>query len=358
MAEVRGNPQELRSVPLPISAQIPLRVLIRPFVVAVLATLLASSQSIRTLEPPYSIFFPIISGALIYIVLSVFRLMVRSWMVKTWLGVALATGVVLVAVAVVINIELALKLQLPDPLWLAALLSIGFAGFLSAVYTVITERRSLTEQQLRAAILEEQNILSLLRQNEFLVRSHLGYLIHGTVQSALTAAAMRLASQAEPDEQSIAEVRRSISRAVAKIDVPNDSYILLIDTLNDIAEIWTGFCEVNWTLGYRTVRILVESPLAAVSVAAISRESVGNAIRHGSATNVWITISEDGESMTSDSQPRDRIMVSVRDDGHGMDPNWKPGLGTQMFDELCLEWNRLSDLSGTHLNASIATGLN
>jgi signal transduction histidine kinase len=177
------------------------------------------------------------------------------------------------------------------------------------------------------------------------------------LQSALTAAAMRLASQPDPDVESIAEIRRSISLAVAKIDAPNDSYILLIGTLNDIADLWKGACEVHWTLGYRTVRILVESPSAAVSVAEIARESVGNAVRHGSATNVWITISEPDESLTSDLQPRDRIMVSVRDDGHGMDPDWKPGLGSQMLDELCLEWNRVSGLSGTYLNAVIATGL-
>lgn len=357
IAEIKEDRQELKSVPIPISSQIPLRTLISPSVVALLAALLALSQSIRALEPPNSIFFPILSGALMYILLASFRLILGSWVVKTWFGVVIATGLVLLAVVVVLNILSALNLQIPIPPELAALISVGSIGFLSAVYMVITERRSLTEEQLRAALLEEQHYVSLLRQGEFLARSHLGYLIHGTLQSTLTAAAMRLASHTQPDSELIAEIRRSISRAVAKLDSPNDSYFYLIETLTDIAELWKGTCDVHWTMDYRTVRIMVESSSAAVSVAEISRESVANAIRHGLANNVWITISEPDQSLTSDAQTRNLIVVSVRDDGQGMDPNWKPGLGSQMLDELCLEWNRVSGLPGTYLNALIATGL-
>jgi signal transduction histidine kinase len=199
------------------------------------------------------------------------------------------------------------------------------------------------EQDLQISVDELQVKLSILQQHEFVTRKELSYILHGSVQSALHVAAMRLASDIEPDANLLSTIRRDIEIAMARLETPASVDALLIDTLSDIVELWDGTCSVKWTLDHQTIRRLVDSPVAASCIAEITRECIGNAIRHGQATELWITITTQA----------DRVTLTTIDNGT-VETDWKPGLGSRMMNEMCLSWSHSKEPQGTRVTAEIA----
>jgi hypothetical protein len=331
-------------VALPISSHVSVRMLLRPIVVGVLVALLSASQSIRQFDFPYSAIFPILTGMVMAIAIAIQRRIFGTLFVRTWLAVIIATLLTVISLGIAFLFYVVLGLPIPDPIGVEAVISIGGIGFASAIYMVITERRSLTEEQLRLLIQDEQNYLSLLRQSEYIARTQLSYVIHGSLQSSLHAASIRLSSQPEPTLELITQIRSDIAQSVNKIDTSESPYIMLIDTLSSIAEVWNGTSLVRWSIDYRTVRQLVESTSAAVSVAEICREGVANAVRHGKATEIQIRIN------ASDGHVR----VEVIDNGSGSLAGSQHGLGSHMLNELCVSWARTQESHGVKLLAEVA----
>jgi hypothetical protein len=251
----------------------------------------------------------------------------------------LVSSIALVSTLLVLR---SINWPVPEHIRLAAVVMGGVVGGMVAFYAVVTARREATEDELRSSVEGLQATLSELRQHEFVTRRELGLILHGTVQSALHAAVMRLAAHPAPDTALLSEIRRDISAATARLDAPQGSDALLVDTLADIAELWDGTCTVRWTLDHQTLRLLVESPAAAASVAEITRECVANAIRHGQATEVWITIARSG----------DRVVVTSLDNGPAS-TDWSPGMGTRLLDELTMWWTHETADPGTRVQAVV-----
>jgi signal transduction histidine kinase len=205
-----------------------------------------------------------------------------------------------------------------------------------------SRRAAMTLRHERATL---EAIKRELRQEIFIARRHLGVLIHGPVQSALHAAALRLGTCAHPDPAFLASIRTDISAAIAKLNEPQLPYVQLISTLSDITELWDGTCQVRWVLDHQTVRSLAESPIGAATVAEVTRECITNAIRHGSASEIQVAINR-GDGV---------VHLTVRDNGRGTPPDAPTGLGTQLLHEVCQHWTRTSDGFGTVVEAAIGT---
>lgn len=322
-----------------------LTVLIKPLMIGIWVGLLAGSQGLRLYSMPYAVFYAILSGLLVGGLLLVIRWAIGNWQPITWIGIFVTVAVTILSVVISYQLEKLSGIDVPEQLGIAAFFAVPLMSLMTAFYSVIAVQRDSIEIQLKRSIDDRMVALSLLKQREYIARQHLGYVIHGTVQTSLNAAAMRLASTTVPDMQVVEAVRADIAKAVAKIDEPISPYVQLVDTLNDISSTWENTCDIRWSMDHKTVRILVDSPEAAVSVTEIVREGVGNAIRHGGATEVRIRIV--GHS--------DRVVVSVIDNGSGVSHDSKPGLGSRMLDRTCFEWNRRSRDNETHLVAQIAT---
>jgi signal transduction histidine kinase len=73
-------------------------------------------------------------------------------------------------------------------------------------------------------------------------------------------------------------------------------------------------------------------------------ESVSNAIRHGHAKNVEISILEDSA---------DSIRIEISNDGVS-DSSDRQGVGSQMLDEITMNWSRELTDSGVRLVAKVA----
>ena len=338
-----GTPLELPRMQLP--ARVPMGNVIMPGAIGVLSALAAASQAVREWQLPGSVTFPVFTGLIVAVELLVIRLIVGRIVLPTGVVIGLNAVITGLAFGFSIGIQRAVGLPVPSFIWVAAFVVGMVFGLLASLYVAVNERRSATEEQLKDSKDELESMMSVLRQHAFIASRQLGYVIHGSVQGALHAAALRLTANPHPSAEEIVDIRRDISAAMAKLDSESSPYVRLVDTLDDIAELWDGTCTVHWTMDHKTVRLLVESPDAAASAAEIARECVTNAIKHGHAKDVWITIAKSG----------DRVVVTAVDDGVSTGGTWQPGLGAKMLDEMCVSWRHESTDDGTRVEAEIAT---
>jgi signal transduction histidine kinase len=329
---------------IPLSSKPPLALLIRPFSASFFIALLAASPGLIVEGIVGAVVYPLVAFILTAPILLAMRALIGPWKLPLWLGIVFIFFVTGITAGVAKVFAAERILSFPNTSLLITLIGGGLSGTLAATFALANERRSSTERDLRISIEELQVKLSILRQHEFVTRKELSYILHGSVQSALHVASMRLASQGEPDATLLSAIRRDIEIATARLETPASADALLIDTLSDIAELWDGTCSVKWTLDHRTIRRLVDSPVAASCVAEIARECIGNAIRHGQATQVRITITE----------AVDRVTVTSLDNGTAA-TEWKPGMGSEMLNEMCLSWSHSTNAEGTRVSAEIAT---
>ena len=80
----------------------------------------------------------------------------------------------------------------------------------------------------------------------------------------------------------------------------------------------------------------------------LAQEAVSNAVRHGGASSVWISM---------ERPEADVVTLTVRDNGQGVNPNPGRGLGSQQLDDCALEWSRGRDEGFSFLRAQLAMAL-
>ena len=145
----------------------------------------------------------------------------------------------------------------------------------------------------------------------------LAQLLHGNVQSRLLGCAMAVEFAGDDPVM----LRQALDRTLAVID---DGWRVApgFDTsdhpsLDALKEIWSGVADVS-------VRIEGRVPGESMSrVATAAEELVANAVRHGSARHVEVTVTADDR----------RVVVQVVDDGTGVGDE-RPGLGSRILEHL------------------------
>lgn len=338
------------STPLrsPLPARMPLADLVHPALFALLVALIATSQALREFSLPVVLTFPVASGLLVALLVGAVRGLVGRWVPPLWCGIVVAAMTGGAALLAAILVQPVLGLPVPGFITVAAFLVGAVVGALIALYSAVDRRRADTEKALRISILELMDASSVLRQHTFAARRQLSYVIHGRIQGALHAAALRLATMENPDESVIATIRHDISEATARLDEPISTHVMLVDALKEIVDLWSGSCDVQWSMDFRTVRTIAESPVAAMSITEIVRECVTNAVRHGRAHAVTVRIQRSGDG---------RVVLDIADDGIGTDSSAVAGLGSHLLDEMCVTWQRSSSGPGTRVVAEVSTVL-
>jgi hypothetical protein len=324
-------------------ARIGIAFLIRPILVAVLVGVLASSQAVRDQSFPLIVLLPALTMFLIASILYIIRWTLRNWVLSTWVAIPVAVILIVLCIGLVYWINTNIENGFAGPIGLAALIVFPVVSIVT-VFFGLTETTVLEdEQQLSELNAQLLVAISNLRQQEFIARKNLSYVIHGAIQGALHASSMRLAASDRPSLELVESIRQDLMNVSGKIDDSAANYTYLVETLAEIAELWEGTCEVKWTLDYRTVSIIAGSPTAAMSVAEIARETVVNAVRHGGATEVSIEIKAQEGS----------VFITVVDNGAGVRESAKGGIGSHMMNDLCLNWNRESSETGTRIEAQL-----
>lgn len=185
------------------------------------------------------------------------------------------------------------------------------------------------------------------RQMQWYQQKSLSRALHGPVQASVTAGALRLdaairAGQADPAV--IDQVRGQLLQTLGCLGSLDTLVASVKEALDRITSTWEGLCAVSTSLEDDANTVIRRDTALRSCVIDIVTEASSNAVRHGGATRVDVTIS------FTDSSQRDLLLV-IASDGHRQDKPLGRGLGTLMLDECTLEW-RLDDAdAGTTLIA-------
>jgi len=162
----------------------------------------------------------------------------------------------------------------------------------------------------------------------------LSRILHGPVQSALAAAAIRIDMASDnPQEMAtiVEESRASIIAAINEITDGEGGKLDIAKGFERVVEGWDGVSQVVVGIDAALEKRINEDQSCARIVFDIVQEAVANSARHGEAENVVVSVTDAGLN---------RVAIEVRDDGNGIKPDLIPGLGTRLLDDCTLEWSR------------------
>lgn len=189
---------------------------------------------------------------------------------------------------------------------------------------------STTIDELKREVIHLNNELRLLQKN-------LSRVLHGPVQEAISASLARLQS-AKPGQnqtQLIADARRRVQDALSLLDKPLETRTDLQRSLADLVELWDEVVHIDISMDVQTRETIEQDVFASYTLIELIREACGNAIRHGEATRIEVSvdISDEGDS----------VQLTITNNGTPLPPSPSRGFGSQMFDEMCLDWSRNQD---------------
>lgn len=172
--------------------------------------------------------------------------------------------------------------------------------------------------------------VALFEQQMWIARRNWSFVVHGTVQAALTAAITRLSSSEELEQYQIDMVVQDLDRAKVALSKTPEIDVNLTQALPNLAATWSGICQVKFSLTGRATRALERDADARMCVNEICKEAVSNAVRHGEASEALVEIDRTADEL---------LEIKISNNGRLLDQKQNPGVGSAMFDELTLRWS-------------------
>jgi signal transduction histidine kinase len=181
---------------------------------------------------------------------------------------------------------------------------------------------------------EIRHELDLLDQAVWVAQRKWSYIIHGTVQGALTVASSRLEMAGKPDEKLKLAVRADIERAKSVLVSPPSFDRPVTELLKEISDTWQGVCDFEYQISPSAETALAKSATSTTCLIEIAKELISNANRHGKATKFWLNAYL--------SQDRDLEIVCANN-GEASDFSGSTGLGYEMISQLTRNWTLSGD---------------
>lgn len=158
--------------------------------------------------------------------------------------------------------------------------------------------------------------------------------LHGPIQQAIHATLVRLEANPGMYESEVlaADLHSRISYALDSFDSPAENSENLIHVLQGLRALWCDTVDIRFSVGKHVEGVLRSHSAASLSVSELIQEATSNAIRHGNARIVHIVV-----EITDDQRS---LAISVSNNGLPLTAEAKSGLGTQLFEDLAIEWSR------------------
>jgi signal transduction histidine kinase len=250
-------------------------------------------------------------------------------------GVALFTGYVLSVVG----------LQLEVSLLLQFILSQIVLSLISFYMQFLRTQRRDAEVEMTRVVSDLAILNSQLRQEVWLNRRRIASILHGSVQAALYASAIRLTKVESPSADEVQAVQADITAAISKLET-GETTESFVDVLVQIRDVWEGAVEVDLPdLAPEILAQLESNPVGSACAAEVVREAVSNAVKHGRAEHVVIAL----ESTTPNL-----LGITVTNDGQPLPADIEAGYGSSILDEVAFSWQLENRGGFTVLGAAIA----
>ena len=193
--------------------------------------------------------------------------------------------------------------------------------------------RADIDDELKESMVASAHVAQLARES--------ARVLHGSVQTRLVACAVAIeqASQTQ-DVEAFRAAMREAHDALFPPALGAEETLGLREQLERTVSLWSGLCAVHLTIEPTLDEI---GGALARNVCRVVEEGINNAITHGEATAVDVSVSEDDGV----------ISVDVSDNGVGPRGD-EPGLGSALFDSLCVRWNLLATEQGSSFHAILS----
>lgn len=315
-----------------------------PKATAVWITALNFSQVARDNFAPLPLAVLLLQGILVWLLITALENSLQRVRLALWAGLAIASlGTALAAVLAAQVYELIPFVQIPGllPANFVVSLTIGLA---LALFSAVTAQRRATERAWAEAVEELRWSTNLLEQRQWVAVRRLRHVLHGALQGALVAAAIKLANANSVDDVLVSEIRADIKAALDRLVSGGDDYTSITEGVEQLQTAWRGVSELSYRLSPAAVAACAADQTLGQCALEVAVEAVGNAVRHGSATQCELSV----------DLVEDILQVVVIDDGCGPSPEAVPGVGSHCFNEACLDWRLVRSGDRTHFVASFA----
>jgi len=296
------------------------------------------------------------SGILIsfanFLILVIFKLLIsRTKLMARWQGISTISVAVLMPILfsygyLVLSDFPAQKIPVVMIIYDITLIS---STALFALMVVHDHNRDTFLTQLKKNNTRLERELALLNQKLWVEKRLWALRIHGTIQASLTAAIARLSKSGKLSESEIKNVQQHIRAAWRGISQPPRlEQFDFLKSLRSIKQAWKGVLEIKIPRSGDAIKLLAADKWAGICANEIVKESVSNSLRHGKATEVQVRFEQSDPGF---------VEIVVEDNGRGLPSQFRPGLGSQILDEIAFPWSlQKQSEGGTILRARIPVG--
>lgn len=214
--------------------------------------------------------------------------------------------------------------------WLTSIIGTAVLGLL---YQVFILGSYSSREQLVALETARVNMaidLSEARRRAWLQQRHLTHSLHSAAQSRVNAQARLIRTGA--GKISTAEKKQTVVVLESVLDMISAETAPSIDAIrgiSDVAEFWSGMCDISLDVDAGIEAELTNDPDVAEALQTVVLEMVSNAVRHGRATTIAIDVRRNTP---------EAILVTVENNGAPFDIGRTPGMGMALYDELTALW--------------------
>lgn len=232
-----------------------------------------------------------------------------------------------------LHMSVAFILQEPVLVWLVALVAAVQAQAKSGAEAMAGVETQLQWVAARARLVR-------WHQNGKLAR-----ILHGPIQATLTSAMFSMRQAESVSSAQIAdlttELQQRLHEQITDGKVPHN----IRAAVNSAAGLWAGVADIELSFTDKAEQLLAADLAARDLCISILQDAISNAVRHGKAQHIDITIDSSGPNV---------VELMVRDDGSFLaDPSRCPGLGTEQVRQCAIDWQLQSTDEGVQLFAQL-----
>ena len=301
----------------------------RPYVTTVLFFITYAAAAQRTMTFVEALPFNVITTVLLISYFAFFKKLFGNRKISLAIGLVVGASIFASVGPLILFVESYLPIEIPQHISGATVFVGLIYGFANLGYTILTSQRTSLIAELTSTIEKLQSTISLLSQKEWLSRRQVGYVMHGSLQSALNAAVLQLGAAKDPTPELIESVRGDIAGALARVGFDSGQSYSFEQAQQEISKIWAGTVETRWQIQPEAMEALRRNPATSECLAEVLREAVSNASKHGKATKVEIAVNIEDSVLA----------LQAKDNGSTSNTGKTQGLGTELLDDVCSSWS-------------------
>ena len=215
-----------------------------------------------------------------------------------------------------------------------------FVGVAITLWRAIERSRNQIEHELSGLNLELARSTTIVEQQIWLAQKKWAYLVHGTVQGALTVAASRLQLASQDKPADVKQILKELDKAVVALKGDWSIEQPFSRLVKETQETWAGVLSIELAID-KSAKATIENATAARCVSEIVKELAGNAYRHGQAKQLFVSL---GKNTDGD------LWLKASNDGAPLTGEFN-GLGSDLFTDLTMNWSISEDAQGVNFEA-------